>query len=155
MPTRLTPLHDIVQMDPGAPEPLIVASDGRLLIAYWSAEDEGGALHVLNFTRPLIHKFGAPNDETLEGHPHYPRGLQHYAFAEVEESPWIEDLKAANRIHPHHTDTAYSGYRHFIGTFHDSTIEIVAMGYEPLGSAPALQDALSSMLGERLNEPGA
>jgi hypothetical protein len=52
-----------------------------------------------------------------------------YASAEVIGSRWIGELEEANRVHPYHSPTRFTDYRHFIIQFHDSTFECVAKGF--------------------------
>jgi hypothetical protein len=55
--------------------------------------------------------FGPPSDERLSDHPLYQFGLSFYAFWEVLDSPKI---------------ATGSPQRHWIATFHDETLEVVA-----------------------------
>jgi len=72
----------------------------------------------------------APNDEALNAHPLYGRGLRDYEFAEVENSLWMAELEQANRVHPDHSPRSFADLRHFILPFHDSTFECVARSVE-------------------------
>src|SRR5262249_20229717 len=88
--------------DVGAPLPLVVADDYRLMLAYllsesdpnWdgtyvnvvSPDSEGMAVAVIRFHRPYAHVFGPPNDEAFYGHPLANRGLHPYSVFEVRES---------------------------------------------------------------------
>jgi hypothetical protein len=81
---------------------------------------------VVRFAQVKSLLLGAPNDESLNAHPLYGRGLRRYEFAEVEDSPWIAELEEANRVHPSHSPDAFADLRHFILPFHDSTFECVA-----------------------------
>ena len=56
---------------------------------------------------------GEPNDEGLHEHPLYGRGLEYYAAHEVRNSPRVSDA---------------GNLRHFVFTFHDETLEFVAIG---------------------------
>jgi hypothetical protein len=73
--------------------------------------------------------FGPPNDEGLEGHPLYSRGLDYHNCFEVRESSWIRSFERMNRVHMWHDATRFARYRHFIITFQDSTFECIAERY--------------------------
>jgi hypothetical protein len=96
------------QMDTGAPLPAIERSDDTLVVAYICDCDHSA---VVRFSGVSWLHFGYPNDEGLWEHPFYDIGLRHYAFWEVHDSPRIP---------------TGSSQRHWIGTFHDETLEVVA-----------------------------
>ena len=90
--------------------------------AYLLLEKEGESIHALHFDSPSC-KYGGPNDEAHGAHPLTKYGLGVYGLFEVENSPWIEEMMAANRIHPRHSDSLFSGKRHFIACFKDVKFE--------------------------------
>jgi len=51
-------------------------------------------------------------------------------------------LELANRVHPRHRAERFSRYRHFILTFHDSTLEFIAEGF----SVETLSGPLSKVI---------
>lgn len=118
----------------GAPEPCIFASDGEVVFAYWLASpaSEAGAavdrsaLVTVKLCRVI--KYGSPNDEALRGHRLYASGLRSYSAYEVLNSSWIAELEMANRVHPRHSRAMFADLRHYIFTFHDSTLEFVCCG---------------------------
>lgn len=73
---------------------------------------------------------GGPNDEALDSHPLYERGLHAYGNYEVTNSPWIAALEQANRVHGRHNPAMYAGLRHIVMTFHDTLIEFVTRDYQ-------------------------
>ncbi|UCI34062.1 hypothetical protein [Mesorhizobium sp. B4-1-4] len=129
----------------GAPLPHVFADEGRLLIAYLanipgpsfdgtnprsvSAATGNQTVVILAADPYLALQFGPPNDETISGHRLHVLGLQPYSAFEVVNSSWIESLERANRVHSSHAPELFSGYRHFILTFHDSTLEFVAASF--------------------------
>jgi hypothetical protein len=121
-------LSDIPRPEAGAPSPVVYASDGSLAVAYYTTPGDG-AVALVSFTMPHIHLFGAPNDEALDGHPLYERGLSFYGAFEIRESSWIRSLERMNRVHMFHDTSRFAACRHFILTFHDTTFECVAQGY--------------------------
>ena len=91
------------------------SSDGR---------SEGCGTAIIELHGALSTKFGLPNDEALRGHPLYERGLRFYSIAEVLNSSWVRDAEAQNRLS--FPDGAPWTVRHFIFTFHDSSLECLA-----------------------------
>ena len=126
--------HDPPPMEAGAPLPVLYASESSLVVAYHVADQSGDSerVAVLHFDA-TCHKFGAPNDEVLSGHPLYPFGLTFYEFHWVEKSPWIASLCKQNSVHHRHCDSAFESLSHWIITFHDSTLEVVGRAASVLG----------------------
>jgi hypothetical protein len=119
--------------DAGSPAPHLFAGDiGPAIVAYRTSslapsDDE---FAVLRFPMYEIVKFGYPNDEALPGHPLYPKGLTFYGIFEVRDSSWSRALAEQNLVSfPNPSPSATSG-RHFVVTFHDSTLECIAEGIE-------------------------
>lgn len=91
---------------------------------YLFLEKDGQNFHALQFDSPYS-RYGGPNDEAHGGHPLTKHGLGAYGLYEVTDSPWIEEMMVANRVHPRHSDALYSGYRHYIACFKDVKFESV------------------------------
>jgi hypothetical protein len=139
---RVVPLDGVPQCDAGAPLPVVLASDYRLLLIYlvqetppdwdgtWvtvvSAGSEDMPIAAVEFQRPHAHIFGPPNEETIGGHPLASRGLHPYGTFTVEESSWIRALGRTNEVHEHHSPERFRSLTHYIFTFHDSTFECAA-----------------------------
>lgn len=112
---RVIPISPALPLaDAGAPSPRLVANEFEAAVAYWTAGN-AHRVAVVRFSESTVY-FGPPNDEALDGHPLYAAGLEHYAFAEVLESPWIATLEQRNRVHPDHNPTRFSHLRHFVLT---------------------------------------
>ena len=134
------------QITPGAPEPLVLASEQRVILSYWverptDAEISVASSHasgvngpdvysVFRFSPVCSHMFGYPNEEAFHGHPLACRGYRAFAVWEVQKSSWIAQMEQMNRVHPAHTRESFDIWRHFIFGFHDSTFEIVARPFE-------------------------
>ncbi len=139
---RVKELSRVPQASAGAPMPVVLADEQRLLLAYlaaerhadWSAPPasvgdspaQGESVVLVEFEGHRAYMHGPPNDEALRGHPLAPRGLTQYGVFEVERSSWVRRLEQMNRVHPGHDPARYERLRHFIFTFHDSTFECVA-----------------------------
>jgi hypothetical protein len=108
--------------------------------------DGAEACAVIVVSRYHTLRFGPPNDETISGHRLYRLGLKAYSAFEVKNSSWIAELEAANRVHQHHRAEVYRAMRHFIFTFHDTTLEFVAGGYSADVKRGLLKDVLLNAL---------
>jgi hypothetical protein len=116
-------------MDAGAPMPAVYSHGTGLTCAYFigATHSESGSTAVLHFEDVLYYAMGYPNDEALNAHPLYANGLESYAFHVVENSPMIADLDRRNQVHERHVAGTYmKRFRHWIITFHDETLEVVA-----------------------------
>jgi hypothetical protein len=117
---------DIPQMDTGAPLPLVLASDDRVLLSYLLRDGEG--VVIVDFQASRAHSLGSPNDETLHGHPLARTGLTSYAVFEISNSPWIEVLRQIGSVHRLYNAKRFAQLKHYIFTFHDCTFECIAEG---------------------------
>jgi len=135
---------DAPQSSVGAPLPVVVAAEHRLLLAYLAEVSDPGwdgttvrAVDVqadepvvrVDFDWPTAHILGPPNDEAFSGHPLASRGLRPYGVFRVERSSWIRKLERMNRVHPHHNAESFDELLHFVFAFHDSTFECIARGF--------------------------
>ena len=63
----------------------------------------------------------------MNAHPLYGKGLGFYGFYVIEDSPLIADFDRRNQVHNRHVAGAYiKRFCHWIITFHDETLEVVA-----------------------------
>ncbi len=116
-------------MDTGAPMPAVYSDETGLTCAYviGATHSESGSTAILRFEGVLYYAMGYPNDEALKANPLYANGLGFYGFHVVENSPLIADLDRRNQVHERHVAGAYmKRFRHWIITFHDETLEVVA-----------------------------
>ncbi len=117
-------LSDWPQPNSGSPEPLVLANDTQLVIRYFTTNEK---IAVIIFPLCSIFKFGSPNDEALNGHPLSKNGLKYYSVHKVENSLWISQLEKQNSVHPrHNTERFFKNKHHYIFTFQDSTLELIA-----------------------------
>jgi hypothetical protein len=145
MKPLVTNWQDPPLMDSGASEPSLFLGRNSLYCAYHVSQAREnlsfGAVAVLRFDVVLHLRFGCPGDETLHSHPLYESGLKHYAFWIVESSPLIAELEERNRVHPRHVPGMYSTrFKHFVATFHDETLEVVAEDGVVLGRSDLAPD---------------
>lgn len=117
-------LKDWPQPEAGAPEPCIYADDSNFVIRYYT---QNRKIAVVVFPLADTIKFGSPNDESLGGHPLIKSGLKYYSIHKVVNSSWIAELEKQNSVHPQHDKNKFvKDKHHYIFTFHDSTLELVA-----------------------------
>lgn len=150
-------LSHVVQPCPCAPCPIILAEEHNLFVAYiahpsdpnWDPalpdEETGERIAIARFERPYAHMFGPPNDEAFAGHPLAARGLSPWIVQEVLQSSWIRELERMNSVHPYHRPEAFSGYRHLVFAFHDSTFECVAKDFSVRLMRGWLHEAVASI----------
>ena len=120
---RAIVLSDWPQPASGAPMPVAVGDDTSLFVRYYTSADK---VVVVHFPLCSDFTFGSPNDEALNGHPLWGRGLSFYSVHRVENSSWIAQLERRNSVHPRHEKKQFlEGLSHYIFTFHDSTLECV------------------------------
>jgi hypothetical protein len=133
---KLIEIEGAFKMDYGAPNPLIIANDLYLLVAFQGGADTFEEEHVicLDFPGPRKHRFGRPNDETISGHPYYQLGLMTGGFYELENSDWIAELQKIASLHQYYDPNKWSKLKHYILTFHDNMFECVAESFTVLES---------------------
>lgn len=120
----------------GVPWPTILTDERGFVLTYWVSDRSGGAIEwddkefaLVICSTCLALTFGPPNDEALRGHRLSKLGLQAYQGHEVMNSAWIASLEEANRVHASHLPESFKRYRHFVITFHDSTLEFVTQDF--------------------------
>ena len=138
---RIQELTDVPFPASSAPEPLILADEGNLAVAYIPVRppmvpadgsdppstDEATAIVV--FRQCFAIHFGLPNDEAFDSHPLADRGLRPCGAFEVERSSWVRGLEMRNRAHPRHDAELFQQLRHWVWTFQDSVLECAAVSY--------------------------
>ncbi len=116
-------------------QPIVVSDGGRTLLMYSAQNKEtlskpkkhqAQYTGILTFKGCASCKFGAPNDEAIEGHPLYGKGIDVGGAYIVMNSPWLEDLKKINSVHPQFDDKSWARKRHYLLFFKDNTFECIA-----------------------------
>lgn len=116
-------------------QPIVVSDGWRTLLLYSAQNKEAMSMAkkdhiqytgILTFKGCTSCKFGAPNDESIEGHPLYGRGIDVGGAYIVMNSPWLEELKKINSVHPQFDDKSWEGKRHYLLFFKDNTFECIA-----------------------------
>jgi hypothetical protein len=158
---RVVTLEDIPQSSVGAPLPLILANEQRVVLAYYiNATDpswDGKTVRILNqdeCDEPIAvvrldcaaHMSGPPNDEAFSGHPLASRGLHAYGAFRIEGSSWIRKLERMNRVHEHHRPEHFERLHHLVFAFHDSTFECVCRDFDVRTVHGSMLDVTPTML---------
>ncbi len=132
---KVVELTDLPKPCGGAPMPLVVADEDKLLLSYFvqnqQPEEAGQKANVatLSFDVAIMHSLGPPNDEAIRGHPLWRRGLESYNLYRVDDSSLIRRLATMNYVHPRNDPAFFDRFHHYVFTFHDSTFECVAQSY--------------------------
>jgi hypothetical protein len=142
---KVVSLDAVPRHSPGAPMPLVLASDIGVVLAFETAP-RGEEVVILKFVRPRAHYFGPPNDEALTGHPLARRGLKPYGVFEVIGSSWIRSLERMNQVHTQHDRSRFERLRHFVFTFHDDTFECVAEAVDTVACLPNDEEAATTVV---------
>jgi hypothetical protein len=129
-PDTITELDLGVVPEAAVSRPMLLQTDYRTVLTFNAMKHTPDkrvtsvGTAIVEFERCLVTKFGYPNDEALQGHPLYQRGLAFYSCYEVLNSSWLAEIDAQNR--QAFPDSTGSPVRHFVFTFHDSTFECLA-----------------------------
>jgi len=158
---RVVALEGVPQSSVGAPLPLILANDQRVVLAYYiNTTDpswDGKTVRILDQERSdepiaivrldcIAHMFGPPNDEAFTGHPLANRGLHPYSAFRIERSSWIRKLERMNRVHEYHRPEHFERFHHLVFAFHDSTFECVCREFDVRSDHGSMLDVTPAML---------
>ena len=137
---------DLPQSSVGAPMPVVLSSEHDLYVAYYLQNTPEGwdgtsvrimsdiksdePVAIVKFPLYKAYLWGPPNDEAFAGHPLASKGLEPYGTFIIENSKWIEYYEKMNSVHPYHKKEYFEGYKHFIFSFHDTTLEVISESYE-------------------------
>jgi len=134
MPTRdtVTVLSDWPPPGTGNDGPAVRYGRGPTRLAYDTAES---LVAVVTFPICLQLLCGHPNDEVLQSHPLYGKGLKYYSVHRIANSSRLAALERENSMHPRHDSTSYlENKQHWVFTFQDCTIECLV--FAPTGKEP-------------------
>ncbi|HEV8245033.1 MAG TPA: hypothetical protein VGP93_04670 [Polyangiaceae bacterium] len=160
---RVRELDGIPQSSVGAPIPIVLADEHRVVLAYYLQDtppgwdgstarmvdpnDSDEPIAIVAFERCAAHLFGPPNDEAFSGHPLAARGLKPYAAFEVLESSWLRRLERMNSVHPAHDPKSFlETKRHLVFAFHDSTFECICRGFHIQFAQGSVRSVLPRMV---------
>lgn len=136
---KVIELKDVPQSSVGAPLPVVLSDEFKILLAYIAEESStvgladadtpGESLILAEFESYWTYMFGVPGDEAFHGHPLASRGLQPYGAFRIADSSWVRQLERMNSVHPNHNPKRFDELKHYVFAFHDSTFECVAKGF--------------------------
>jgi hypothetical protein len=133
------PIDCALSWDVGAPLPTLLQSDETTILFFLLPYDDENVGRI-QFDGVLSTMFGAPNDETFEGHPLHGSGFEPSRAMRVVNSLWIAQLEKMNSVHQYHDSSRYAVVEHFVFPFHDTTFECAARSFK------------ASKVGQRLSE---
>ncbi|QAY75615.1 hypothetical protein [Sphingosinicella sp. BN140058] len=131
--------------DVGAPLPTLIQSDNDAHLLFLLSDDES-AVGLVRFDGCSATLFGNPGDETFPGHPLHGSGFEPYRAMRVINSPWIDQLRRIDSVHPRHNEASFAELNHFIFPFHDTTFECVARSYAASRVPGRLSDAVKAVV---------
>jgi hypothetical protein len=159
---RVVALENVPQASVGAPIPLVLADERRVVLAYYMQDrppewdgktvrvvgptDNDEDVAIIRFNLCSVHLFGPPNDEAFAGHPLAARGLRPYRAFRIEESSWIRQLERMNSVHPHHRPERFWSRQHLVFAFHDSTFECVCNGFDVNTTRGSISEVIPEMV---------
>jgi hypothetical protein len=134
-------VQDWPQPGTGNDGPLFRYGRGPAILAY-DTPDERVAVVTIPVCLQAV--CGHPNDEVLTGHPLYGKGLAFYSVHRVQNSSRLAAMERANAVHDRHDPVAYlKNKEHWIFTFQDGTVEILALASEAGAMSYRLFDSWS------------
>ena len=128
MAERVDPCDVDVLWDQNVPEAyLLVGDDGDVVLAVnGHSDDQDPRCVVLRWSGSYSASMGSPNDEAIQGHRLYGRGLDAVRWVGVvRDSQLIADLERRNRVHDRHDPARFAALTHFIIPLKESTVEVV------------------------------
>jgi hypothetical protein len=159
---RVRLLNDIPQSSVGAPIPVVLSSEHITVVAFYlenapanwggsairivSEDTAGEPLALVRFAPCYATMFGPPNDEAIQGHPLYERGVTPYGAFVIENSSWIRRLERMNSAHVRHKPERFLARNHYVLSFHDTTFECVADGYTVEAHDSSVREILPKMI---------
>jgi hypothetical protein len=155
---KVVELDGVPQSCVGSPMPFLIVNEHKTFLAYLLQdsidydnpppdffEQKGESIAIVEFEFCSNHRFGSPNDEAINGHPLYSRGLGSYGVYEIQNSSWLRQLEIMNRVHHNHRPETFEKYKHFIFTFHDSMFECIAQSFKIDIHSGSLESCLTEM----------
>ncbi len=108
--------------------PLLRYGRGPAILAYDTPDERVAVVTIPGCLQVVC---GHPNDEVLTGHPLYGKGLAFYSVHRVQNSSRLAAMERANAVHHGHDPATYlKNKEHWVFTFQDGTVEILALSSE-------------------------
>ncbi len=138
-----------VKWDVGAPMPHLLTNGYHTVLLFYlpnenSEDGRTESIALVQFHRCMSSKLGDPNEEVFHGHPLNGKGLESYTAQIVQNSKWIKELEAINKVHSQYNQELWRSLNHYVLWFHDDTFECVAKSYE----VEVFQKSMDEVFGE-------
>jgi hypothetical protein len=118
-------MQDWPQPGTGNNGPLLRYGRGPTMLAYDTQDEKVAVVTVPGCLQVIC---GHPNDEVLNGHPLYGKGLAFYSVHRVRNSARLVAMERANAVHHRHDAATFlKNKEHWIFTFQDGTVEFLAL----------------------------
>jgi len=73
--------------------------------------------------------------------------LEPYGVFEVQNSSWLRKLEKMNSVHPYHDKERFmENMKHFVFSFHDTTFECIAEGFNVEVASGSVKSMVPRML---------
>jgi hypothetical protein len=136
---------DFPGMDTGSPSPVVIWTQPAFLLFYGPETADSEVVVIVKFDAALGMKSGPPSDDSLMGHRLWGKGLHFYSAHVIDNSDWIRELE------PEESHRASAGWvrrshTHYLFTFHDETIEILARGHSWTERETSMPEALAEVV---------
>jgi hypothetical protein len=97
-------VSDWPQPGTGSDGPLLRYGRGPAILAYDTPDERVAVVTVPGCLQVVC---GHPNDEVLNGHPLYGKGLAFYSVHRVRNSSRLAAMEKSNAVHPRHDAATY------------------------------------------------
>jgi hypothetical protein len=115
------------------------------VLVYLAAESTGGGVALLRFSSAVAVFHGVPNDEALERHPLWSRGLGFYGVYRIEDSTWKTQMQDRGVRRDRQPPPVWSDVTHYVVTMHDSTFECLAKDMTSELRSEAIADVVAEL----------
>ncbi len=122
-----------VTWEPNAPDAILLSGDfGPTVLALQGhSGDTDERCVVLAWTHCRFACMTPPNDEAIDGHRLWDKGLRDAMWVGVvHDSELIARLERENRVHPRHSSTLFEGLTHYVILLKECVVEVVAGAVE-------------------------
>lgn len=158
------PIEWNVKWDTGAPCPYVISAGGRAFLIYYineidpnwdgtytnvidSSSDDILPLALVEFIRCYSIKFGGANDEVINGHPLWGKGLVPYGAHIIENSEWLKHEMKISSVHSYYNEESWDVKKHIVLLFHDELFECITEDYK----IEVIRDSFNNVLKEAQN----
>lgn len=120
-----------VRWEPNAPDAVMVTGDRYAAVLALDAhfDDADDRCVVLVWKHATAAVMSPPNDEAIDGHRLWARGLDDVLWAGVvDDSEWVAALERENRVHDAHDPAYFATLVHHVLPLKECVVEVVSRG---------------------------